>query len=70
MNKALLAKAKAAAKAEGRSLSNWLEQIVKKGIPLIVAGFLVIHYCRPGSKWTTRSLSATVEAGIAAVLRP
>jgi hypothetical protein len=30
MNKELLAKCKAAAQAEGRSLSNWLEQLVKR----------------------------------------
>ena len=30
MNRELLEKCKAAAKAEGRSLSNWLEQLVKR----------------------------------------
>ncbi len=33
MNKALLAKAKAAAKKEGRSLSNWLSRIVETYTP-------------------------------------
>lgn len=33
MNKELLRKAKAEAKKEGRSLSNWLEQVVKRSFP-------------------------------------
>lgn len=33
MNKKLLLRAKAAAKAEGRSLSNWIEQLARKEFP-------------------------------------
>jgi hypothetical protein len=32
MNKELLAKCRAAARAEGRSLSNWLEQLAKRSL--------------------------------------
>jgi len=33
MNKELLARCRAAAASDGRSLSNWLEQLVKKSLP-------------------------------------
>ena len=59
MNKALMAKAKAAAEAEGRSLSNWLEQLVKKSVPLLVLSFLAFHLWRSPSKWTLSALSKT-----------
>ena len=70
MNKALLNKARAAAKAEGRSLSNWLEQLVKKGTLLSLAAFLAFHAARPASKWTLASLSSTAKTGFAAITNP
>jgi predicted HicB family RNase H-like nuclease len=36
LSEELLARAKEAAARDGRSLSNWLEQIVKKGLPLLL----------------------------------
>lgn len=36
MNRKLLARAKAQARKEGRSLSNWLEQLAKKEFPDVV----------------------------------
>jgi siderophore synthetase component len=35
--------AKAEAKKEGRSLSNWLEQLVKKGLPPLLLTFALFH---------------------------
>jgi predicted HicB family RNase H-like nuclease len=40
MNKALLEKARQAAEAEGRSLSNWLEQVVKKSVQAGIIAFI------------------------------
>ena len=40
MNKALLEKARKAAEAEGRSLSNWLEQVVKKSVQAGIIAFI------------------------------
>jgi siderophore synthetase component len=43
MNKKLMEMAKAEAKKEGRSLSNWLEQLVKKGLPPLLLTFALFH---------------------------
>ena len=66
----VLEKARANAEKEGRSLSNYIEQLLKRTSIIAVIGFLSIHALRPSSRWTMRSLSSTAKAGLAAVLRP
>jgi hypothetical protein len=68
MNKELLDRAKKAAKAEGRSLSNWLEQLVKKSMLLFIfslAGWHALRSPAPGkaSSWTPAALIASAKAG-------
>ena len=60
MNKKLMEMAKAEAKKEGRSLSNWLEQLVKKGLPPMLIAFTLLT--RTPSDWTSKALLATGNA--------
>lgn len=43
MSEELLNRAKEAAAKDGRSLSNWIEQLIKKSAPLILIGFTAAH---------------------------
>ncbi len=67
MNKALMTKAKAAAEAEGRSLSNWLEQLVKKSVPLLLIAFALCHLWRSPSKWSVSALGKTASTIVTAM---
>ena len=69
MNKALMDKAKVSAKAEGRSLSNWLEQIVKKSLPPLLIAFTAFHLSRTPSDWSQKALVKTGKAAIHAIGR-
>jgi hypothetical protein len=62
MNKKLMEMAKAEAKKEGRSLSNWLEQLVKKGLPPMLIAFALFHLNRSPSDWSSKALLATGKA--------
>ena len=63
MNKRLMELAKAEAKKEGRSLSNWLEQLVKKGLPPLLLAFTLFHLTRTPSRWDSSALWASAKAG-------
>ena len=60
-----LAKAKRNADADGRSLSNYLEQLLKSLPLLIIAGLLAYHFARFGAAptaWTGAKLAGTAKA--------
>ena len=60
-----LAKAKRNADADGRSLSNYLEQLLKSLPLLILAGLLAYHFARVGASpraWTGAKLAGTAKA--------
>ncbi len=57
-----LAKAKKNADADGRSLSNYLEQLLKSLPLLALAGLLAYHIGRGPKAWTAAELTATARA--------
>ena len=69
MKKELLQKAKAAAQKDGRSLSNWLEQLVKNSLILTIAGLLVFHLARSPRVWNAAALTATAKAAWSHVVK-
>ena len=56
-----LAKAKRNADADGRSLSNYLEQLLKSLPLLILAALLAFHAIRSPRKWTVAALGQSAK---------
>lgn len=67
MKKELLEKARAAAKSENRSLSNWLEEVVKKVIILILSALALLHWQRPPGNWSVKAIKQTVSVVVAKI---
>ena len=57
-----LAKAKKNAEAEGRSLSNYIEQLLKSAPLLLLGAFLAFHLTRTPKAWNAAALKATASA--------
>ena len=62
LNEDLLARAKEAAAKDGRSLSNWLEQLVRRSVLLLCAAFTAFHLTRTPSDWSQKALVKTGKA--------
>ena len=64
LSQEMLEKAKRKAEADGRSISNYIEQLLKSLPVLIVLAFLAFHVTRSPKRWNAEALAATGKAAV------
>lgn len=67
LSDAMFAKAKQNAEADGRSLSNYIEQLLKALPLLALIAFLALHVTRSPKRWDAASLRQTAAVAVAKI---